>query len=118
MEREVKQRKKRERTWNGREKKEISFTAEHKDILEHLDGMGNASRYIIDLIKEDIAGHKKSTTEVVEITEVLNDIMKRLERIEAKLDGGEVTISPVVSNKCDLGDKILKSIKVFMDEDE
>lgn len=116
MEQELK--KGKERIWNGRVKKTISFMEEHKEVLEYLDDKGNASRYIIDLIKADMQGHKKSTVETMEVNEVLNDVIRRLERIESKLDGGEVTISPVVSSKCDLSDKILKSIRVFMDEDE
>ncbi|NCE78316.1 hypothetical protein [Turicibacter sp. TS3] len=117
MEQELK--KGKERIWNGRVKKTISFMEEHKEVLEYLDDKGNASRYIIDLIKADMQGHKKTALGERELSEILSNMDSRLQRIEGILRTGGMAIEPnSLPAKCELGDKILKSIKVFMDEDE
>lgn len=93
----------------SRVKKGINFTEENFDVLEYLKEQGNASRYIIDLIRRDMEG---STSKQLE------EINEKLDRIEKMLKtGGFKFAEDSKELKGEIKNKLIKSIKIMVEDD-
>lgn len=90
--------------------KTISFTEEHFDVLEFLKEQGNASKYIIDLIREDMT-EKKGTK--------IDEVLHKLDKIEGiLLSGGFKPTEAKRELSAEVKNKVLNSLKIMLDEDE
>lgn len=94
----------------NRVNKTISFTEEHFDVLEFLKGQGNASKYIIDLIRDDMQ-EKRGTK--------IDEVLLKLDKIEdILLNGGFKPVKPKEELSADMKSKMLNSLKMMLDEDD
>ncbi len=105
------EKKKIDRKWQGREKKQLSFTSEFKEELEYLDSLKNASNFVGQLIRAHL------NKEDSDCNRNDNEIIQRLDRIENILKAGDLEVK-TAKTTCDFGDKILKSISGFRDGDD
>lgn len=108
------EKKKTDRKWQGREKKQLSFTSEFKEELEYLDSLKNASNFVGQLIRAHL--NKESNDCNRNDNEIIQRLDRRLDRIENILKAGELEVK-TAKTTCDFGDKILKSISGFRDDE-
>lgn len=94
----------------SRVKKGISFTEENFDVLEYLKTKSNASEYVISLVRKDMERTDSAK---------LDQIITKLENIEKMLATGEFkNNSDSKELQGEIKNKVLKSIKIMIDEDE
>ena len=94
----------------SRVKKGISFTEENFDVLEYLKTKSNASEYVISLVRKDMERTDSAK---------LDQIITKLENIEKILATGEFkNNSDSKELQGEIKNKVLKSIKIMIDEDD
>ncbi|CUN35023.1 Uncharacterised protein [Turicibacter sanguinis] len=94
----------------SRVKKGISFTEENFDVLEYLKTKSNASEYVISLVRKDMESTDSAK---------LDQIITKLENIEKMLATGEFkNNSDSKELQGEIKNKVLKSIKIMIDEDD
>lgn len=94
----------------SRVKKGISFTEENFDVLEYLKTKSNASEYVISLVRKDMERTDSAK---------LDQIITKLENIEKMLATGEFkNNSDSKKLQGEIKNKVLKSIKIMIDEDD
>ena len=94
----------------SRVKKGISFTEENFDVLEYLKTKSNASEYVISLVRKDMERTDSAK---------LDQIITKLENIEKMLATGEFkNNSDCKELQGEIKNKVLKSIKIMIDEDD
>lgn len=98
-----------------RQKREISFTEKDFEINEYLKSKGNASKYIIDLIRRDI---EKGGDWVVNkgVDDRLEYICNELSEIKTLLNNREITLK--VSDNAEFEKEVLMRLDNMIDDDD
>ena len=104
-----------------RKKREISFSKKDLDVNEYLKEQGNASRYIIQLIREDMK--KKNTQglgEDADLNEKVNVILDEVLKIKTMLNQRTISLNIVPNQIEDVDDEVLlgKLNNLVADEDD
>lgn len=104
-----------------RKKREISFSKKDLDVNEYLKEQGNASRYIIQLIREDMK--KKNTPglgEDTDLNEKVNVILDEVLKIKTMLNQRTISLNIVPNQIEDVDDEVLlgKLNNLVADEDD
>ncbi len=104
-----------------RKKREISFSKKDLDVNEYLKEQGNASRYIIQLIREDMK--KKNTPglgEDADLNEKVNVILEEVLKIKTMLNQRTISLNIVPNQIEEVDDEVLlgKLNNLVADEDD
>ncbi len=98
-----------------RQKREISFTERDFEINDYLKSKGNASKYIIELIRRDMSGEQVSENDN-NLNKRLEFICNELNEIKILLNEREITLK--VSDNKDFENEVLKRLDNLIDEDD
>ncbi len=103
-----------------RKKREISFSKKDLDVNEYLKEQGNASRYIIQLIREDMK--KKNTQglgEDADLNEKVNVILDEVLKIKTMLNQRTISLNIVPNQSGDVDDAVfLESLHNLVADDD
>lgn len=98
-----------------RQKREISFTEKDFEINEYLKSKGNASKYIIDLIRRDIEGGEGVAFEKG-VDNRLDYICNELSEIKMLLNNREITLK--VSDNTEFEKEVLMRLDNMIEDDD
>ena len=97
-----------------RQKREISFTEKDFEINDYLKSKGNASKYIIDLIRKDM-DYNSSLVSDSSLDKRLELISNELKEIKMILNEREITVK--VSDNKDFESEVLKRLDNLIDDE-
>ncbi len=97
-----------------RQKREISFTEKDFEINDYLKSKGNASKYIIDLIRKDMDDNSSLVSDS-SLDKRLELISNELKEIKMILNEREITVK--VSDNKDFESEVLKRLDNLIDDE-
>ncbi|MFQ9519830.1 MAG: hypothetical protein ACLRZR_00475 [Turicibacter sp.] len=98
-----------------RQKREISFTEKDFEINDYLKSKGNASKYIIDLIRKDMDDNSSLVSDNY-LDKRLELISNELKEIKMILNEREITVK--VSDNKYFENEVLKRLDNLIDDED